>query len=240
MTEQVVMCFSGGKDSALALYALCGRDDCDVVALLTTVTAEYDRISMHGVRRSLLHEQARSLGIPLSEIFLSPAATNEEYEAKFAEMLERFRQKGVRTVAFGDIFLEDLREYRERQLAQLEMQCLFPIWKRDTRELIRTFLALGFGAVTTCVDPRVLDRSFVGREIDCAFLDQLPVGVDPCGENGEFHSFVFKGPLFENPVPFALGEIVLRDSFLFCDLVSESPPEHADGKTAACPVRTAK
>ena len=142
--------------------------------------------------------------------------------------------------AFGDVFLEDLREYRERQLARVDMQALFPIWKRDTRELIRAFVALGFGAVTTCVDPRVLDRSFHGREIDRAFLDRLPAGVDPCGENGEFHSFVYKGPIFEDPVRFSVGEIVLRDSFLFCDLVSESPLEHADGNTVICPVRTAK
>ena len=215
------MCFSGGKDSAMALYELQRAAQFDVVALITTVTESYDRISMHGVRRTLLHQQAASLGIPLEEVSISPQASNEEYEANMGTAFVKYREQGIRKVAFGDIFLEDLKEYREDRLGQLQLECLFPIWKRETRELVETFIDLKFRAFTSCVDPKVLDKTFAGRLIDAEFIASLPEGVDPCGENGEFHSFVFDGPILKFPIPVTTGEIVSRDSFLFCDLVSD-------------------
>jgi uncharacterized protein (TIGR00290 family) len=220
MSEPIVMCFSGGKDSVMTLYELKQKSQFDVVALITTVTESYDRISMHGVRRTLLLQQASSLGIPLQEVTISPHASNAEYEEKMGVAFVKYREQGIRKVAFGDIFLEDLKEYREDRLGELHLECLFPIWKRETRELVETFIDLKFRAVTSCVDPKVIDQTFAGRLIDAAFLASLPEGVDPCGENGEFHSFVFDGPIFEFPIPVTIGEIVSRDSFLFCDLVS--------------------
>jgi uncharacterized protein (TIGR00290 family) len=219
MKQPILFCWSGGKDSALALYELQRTGEYEVAALLTTVTADYDRISMHGVRRALLHEQAAALGLPLHEVFISKQSSNAEYEAEMGKALQQFRERGVETVAFGDIFLEDLREYREGNLARVGMRAVFPIWKRDTRELVRTFLDLGFSAVTTCIDGRVLEASFAGRTIDERFLSDLPPGVDPCGENGEFHSFVFTGPNLARRISFEVGETIARDSFFFCDLV---------------------
>lgn len=222
----IALSWSGGKDSALALRELQRSAQCEVVALLTTVTVGYDRISMHGVRRELLHQQAEALGLPLREVLIAPKAVNVEYEARMGKAFEAFRREGIRHVAFGDIFLEDLKRYREQLLARFDLECVFPLWQRGTRELIETFRTLGFRAVTCCVDPRVLDESFVGRELDESFLRDLPPGVDPCGENGEFHSFVFNGPNFTHPVPFTRGEAVRRDSFLFCDLLMETQTPH--------------
>ncbi len=225
--ERVVVGWSGGKDSALALAEILQGRRFEVAALLTTVTRDYDRISMHGVRRALLHEQARSLGLPLQEVFISRNATNEEYEAAMAEALAGRRAQGITQVVFGDIFLEDLRKYREERLALADMRPLFPIWKRDTTELLRSFMSRGFKAITTCVDTKVLSRDLAGREIDERFLADLPPGADPCGENGEYHTFVYNGPLFRRPVRFTLGEKVLReDRFYYCDLVEP-------GETAA-------
>lgn len=217
--EKILFCWSGGKDSALALHAVQRAGRHEVAALLTTVTAGYDRISMHGVRRALLREQAASLGLPLCEVFISMGATNGEYESRMGEALARYREEGIETVAFGDIFLEDLKDYRERNLARLGMRGMFPIWKRNTRELVNTFMDRGFRAVTSCVDSRVLDHSFAGRVIDEQFLVDLPEGVDPCGENGEFHSFVFAGPNLSRTIGFELGETVVREGFVFRDLV---------------------
>jgi uncharacterized protein (TIGR00290 family) len=205
----------------MALHALLQRSDVHVVALLTTVTEGYERISMHGVRRQLLELQARSLGLPLHEVRIPPQCVNPIYEARMEEALRVYLERGVRRVAFGDIFLEDLRAYRERKLALIGMTPLFPIWKRDTRELIRSFHANRFRAVTVCVDPKVLDPSFAGRELDELFFRDLPPHADPCGENGEFHTFVFAGPIFHSPIPIRTGEIVNRDGFVFCDLLSE-------------------
>ena len=190
-----------------------------VQALLTTVTRDFDRISMHGVRRVLLEQQAASLGVPLHQIFISKGATNEEYETMMGQAFTAYRDLGIASVAFGDLFLEEIRAYRERLLARHEMVGLYPIWKRDTGHLIREFLGLGFKTVVVCVDPAQLDPAFVGRVIDEEFLAQLPPHVDPCGENGEFHTFVFDGPIFNDPVKFSFGEIVHRDSFWFCDLM---------------------
>ena len=221
MPDEVLFCWSGGKDSAMALHALRAAGDCRVAALLTTITEEYDRISMHGVRRALLERQAESLGLPLHAVLIPPQCINATYEARMKDALAQYFALGVRRVAFGDIFLEDLRAYREKNLGQVGMQALFPIWKRDTHELAREFVRLGFRAITVCVDPRVLDASFAGRELDASFFADLPPGADPCGENGEFHTFVFDGPVFQTPIAFRVGEKVLRDGFCFCDLLPE-------------------
>jgi len=236
MVQPILFCWSGGKDSAMALHAL-RQDNVPIAALLTTVTETYDRISMHGVRRELLVQQAQSIGLPLHEVRIPPQCVNPLYEARMEEALRIHYDAGVRTVAFGDIFLEDLRVYREKNLARIAMTALFPIWKRDTRELIRSFHAAGFRAITACVDPKVLDRSFAGRELDASFFHDLPAGVDPCGENGEFHTFVFDGPIFRKPVPVMLGEVVERDSFIYCDLL---PAESSVGAQHCCaPARQA-
>jgi|SRR5215469_3338872 len=214
----ILFCWSGGKDSALALYALLKRDDVQVTGILTTVTDEYDRISMHGVRRSLLLKQRDALGLPLEEVRIPPHCGNRIYESRMEQALRSQLDAGVRTVAFGDIFLQDLREYRERNLASLAMQAIFPIWKRDTRELAREFWDLGFRAIVVCIDPNKLDRGFAGRELTPDFFANLPAGVDACGENGEFHTFVFAGPIFSHPIEVQRGEVVDRDGFAFCDL----------------------
>jgi len=219
--EDVLFCWSGGKDSAMALHALRAVRDCRVTALLTTITDVYDRISMHGVRRALLERQAESIGLPLHPVLIPPQCINATYEARMKEAVSYHFALGVRSVAFGDIFLEDLRAHREKNLAQVGMHALFPIWKRDTRELAQEFVRLGFRAITVCVDPRVLDASFAGRELDASFFADLPLGVDPCGENGEFHTYVFDGPVFKTPIAIRVGEKVLRDGFCFCDLLPE-------------------
>jgi uncharacterized protein (TIGR00290 family) len=205
------------------------RDDVRVAALLTTVTESYDRISMHGVRRELLVRHAQSIGLPLHEVRIPPQCVNSIYEARMEDALRIQYEAGIRSVAFGDIFLEDLRVYREKNLARINMTALFPIWKRDTRELIRTFHESKFRAIAVCVDPKVLDRSFAGRELDESFFRDLPPGVDPCGENGEFHTFVFDGPIFKSPIPVRVGEVVERDSFIYCDLL---PAELAGAQPA--------
>jgi uncharacterized protein (TIGR00290 family) len=211
--------WSGGKDSCLALYEIQKAQSYRIAALLTTVTRDYGRISMHGVRQVLLEKQATSLRLPLHQILISKDATNEEYEAKMVEAFSVYREQGIDSIVFGDLFLEDIRAYREQFLARHRMRGLFPVWGRDTGIFIRQFLELGFRAVVTCVDSKVLDQSFAGRLIDESFLSSLPSDVDPCGENGEFHSFVFDGPIFTAPVEFSLGETVLRESFWFRDLL---------------------
>jgi uncharacterized protein (TIGR00290 family) len=219
--EPVLFCWSGGKDSAMALHLLLQRSDTHVVALLTTITEGYERISMHGVRRELLHRQVQSIGLPLHEVRIPPQCVNPIYEARMEEALRVHLKNGVQTVAFGDIFLEDLRAYREKNLARMGMTALFPIWKRDTRELIRSFHANRFRAIAVCVDSKVLDPSFAGRELDESFFRDLPPKADSCGENGEFHTFVFDGPLFQFPMHVRTGEIVNRDGFVFCDILEE-------------------
>ena len=217
----VLMSWSGGKDSCLALYEIQKARDYQVAALLTTVTRDYDRISMHGVRRVLLERQAASLGLPLHEVFITKDATNQEYETKMEEALAVYREQGIDAVVFGDLFLEEIRAYRDQFLARHNMHGIYPVWLRDTTEFIREFVKLGFRAVITCVDDHVLDQSFAGMLIDEKFLSALPSQIDPCGENGEFHTFVFDGPNFREPVKFSIGERVARDSFWFCDLLPE-------------------
>ena len=230
--EPILFCWSGGKDSALALHSLLRQGDVRVEALLTTVTEGYERISMHGVQRDLLRRQAESLRLPLHEVFIPPQCVNPIYEARMEAAMRHYLDQGIRRVAFGDIFLEDLRVYREKNLARLEMEAIFPLWKRDTRELIREFHSFGFRAVAVCIDPRVLDASFAGRELDESFFADLPPSVDACGENGEFHTFVFDGPLFAQPIEFTAGEVVQRDSFVFCDLLPEKLSKEANSTHA--------
>jgi uncharacterized protein (TIGR00290 family) len=216
----VLVSWSGGKDSALALNEILKSGIYRVVALLTTVTQDYDRISMHGIRRVLLEQQAASLGFPLEKVLIPKNASNEDYEANMERALAKYRAQGVASVVFGDIFLEDLRKYREDKLATVGMKGIFPLWMRDTKELAKSLFSLGFKAITTCVDTNVLGKEFGGRAIDEQFLVDLPAFVDPCGENGEFHSFVFDGPIFNDAVRFSVGEKVLRDKrFYFYDLV---------------------
>lgn len=219
--RSVLMSWSGGKDSCLALWELRRDPGLRVETLLTTVTRDYDRISMHGVRSELLQRQAASLGLPLHTVFIPKGASNADYEAEWGKALSHHRNRGIDQVAFGDLFLEDIRAYRERLLAAHGLRGLYPVWGRDTRRLIREFLRLGFRTVVVCVDPAKLDPRFVGRVIDERFLEELPAGVDPCGENGEFHTFVFDGPLFAEPVAFSFGETVHRDGFWFCDLLPQ-------------------
>ena len=216
---KVLVSWSSGKDSALALYEIQRSGKYEILGLLTTITEDYDRVSMHGVRRTLLQRQVGSLGLPLQEVFLSKDTSNQEYDSKMQEVLSQFQTAGVSSVVFGDIFLEEVRKYREENLSKLGMKGVFPLWKRDTAELAQLFLDLGFKAIITCVDLKVLDKEFAGAIIDKQFLARLPPNVDPCGENGEFHSFVFDGPIFKEKVPYRIGEMVLRDSFCFCDLL---------------------
>ena len=220
--EPILLSWSGGKDCAMALAALVQDPVVRVVALLTSVTDGYDRISMHGVRRALLHRQADSLGLPLLEAVIPPTCTNERYDAVMRESLERARTAfpGLRRVAFGDLFLEDVRTYREARLALAEMEALFPLWRRDTRTLADEFVAHGFRARLVCVDTTQLDGSFAGRSFDRVLLADLPPDVDPCGERGEFHTFVSDGPIFRQPVEYTIGETVLREErFAYCDLL---------------------
>jgi uncharacterized protein (TIGR00290 family) len=209
--------WSGGKDSALVVWTLRG-ELLEPQALITTVTESYERISMHGVRRELLARQAEMLGIPLVEVLIPPSCVNETYEARMAEAFAATPLSGVEAVAFGDLFLEDVRGYREERLAAAGKCGLFPLWGHDTAALAREFLDAGFEATLVCVDPRLLDSSFAGRRYDERLLAELPPGVDPCGENGEFHTFVSAGPIFAEPIACERGEIVERDGFVFCDL----------------------
>jgi len=223
--EKVVFAWSGGKDSAICLYEIQKSGKYEILALLTTITDGYDRVSLHGVPRILVEQQAYSLGLPIEEVFISKASTNEEYESKMRAMLTKFKQAGVSSVVFGDVFLEEVRKYREDNLSGVGMKGIFPIWGRDTTELTRSFITLGFQAIITCIDSRVLDKRFLGRTLDEHFLAELPPNVDPGGENGEFHSFVFDGPIFKERIAYTLGELVLRDSFYFCDLLPKSNRE---------------
>lgn len=224
MSETVLVAWSGGKDSAMALYEVQRDPRYRVLGLLTTITADYDRVTMHGVRRSLLEQQARCLSLPLHQVSISKDASNEDYESAMETAMVRFHERGVTSVVFGDIHLEDVRKYREENLAKTDMRAVFPLWGREARALARTFVDLGFRAIVTCVNSKALDGSFCGRLIDDQFLAELPAHVDPCGENGEYHSFVFDGPVFRQPAQFTVGEVVVRDSLLFCDLTDLAAP----------------
>ena len=227
--EKVALAWSGGKDSALALYELRRSDRYQVVSLFTTVAAEYDRISHHGVRTALLRAQAAAIGLPVEILLLAvtaPGACKPDdtvamgaYERLMEDAMRRYRDAGIRSIAFGDIFLERLRGYRERNLAKLDMTGVFPIWHRETTELVATFVGLGFKADLVCVDAQKLGRAWAGRALDEDFLRDLPAGVDPCGENGEYHSFVYDGPIFHWPVKVVRGTTVQRGAQFFADLL---------------------
>ena len=223
MAEKVLFSWSGGKDSAMALYTISRDQRYEVVGLLTTVTEGYKRISMHGVREALLEQQASSIGLPLSKVFLSKNSSNEEYESRMKEAMLKTREAGVSMVAFGDIFLYEIKKYRESNLAKVGMNGVFPLWAKDN--LPQMFLDSGFKAIVTCVDAKVLDAKFVGRLFNTEFLDELPTSVDPNGENGEFHSFVFDGPIFRKRISYKIGEVIKRDSFYFCDLQPQDVPK---------------
>ncbi len=208
--EKAILNWSGGKDSALTLYKLKQSQNFEIACLLTSISEKYQRISMHGVRVALLEAQAERIAIPLVKMEIPDMPSMEAYEERMRETLYKLKKDGISTSIFGDIFLEDLRAYREEKLAELDIKAIFPLWKQPTDRIIHEFLDLGFKTITTCVNEKYLDKSFVGRVIDVDFLKDLPSNVDPCGENGEFHTFVYDGPIFSKPVEFEKGEIVLR------------------------------
>lgn len=226
MTE-AVLAWSGGKDCALALHEL-RADGHEVAELLTTINREFDRSTMHGVRRELYEHQAAALGVPLNLVSLPPEPSNEAYERLMAEELDRYVRRGLERVVFADVFLEDVREYREHQLDGTGIEGWWPLWGCDTTELVEAFLAAGFQAIVVAADAGVLDDSMVGRPLDPDFLAALPSDVDPCGEHGEFHTFVWDGPVFERPVPVEVGETVTRsvgeDEFHYADLQLDDGP----------------
>lgn len=234
MKPKVIFNWSSGKDSALALYKTLKEDQFEVTSLLTTINKEFQRISMHGVHVSLLEQQAESLGFPLRKMELSKEPSMEEYRKIMSKTLNEIQSQGVTHSIFGDIFLEDLRKYREDQLRSIGMEGVFPLWKINTTDLIHEFLDLGFKTIVTCVNEMYLDKSFAGRIIDKDFINDLPENVDPCGENGEFHTFTFDGPIFKNPIQFEIGEVIKKTYpkpksnpddqdedyiFWFCDLI---------------------
>lgn len=241
--EQTVFNWSGGKDSSLALYHILNDDNYSVELLLSTINGGNKRLAMHGVRQELIQLQADALNIPLHALALPEMPSMEEYDTAIAEVMLQCKSKGFTHSVFGDIFLEDLRDYRVNQLNKVGFKAVFPLWKRDTKELMNEFIELGFKAITVCVKEELLGEEFAGRIIDHEFVRDLPDGVDPCGEYGEFHSFVFDGPIFNTPIPYSVGEKVLKryenpdpDSndcglsnetdpakmgFWFCDLIPE-------------------
>ncbi len=227
MKEKIIFNWSGGKDSALCLYKVLKSHPGQVNCLLTSVSEQYQRISMHGVRVELLETQAKSIGFPLVKMMMPEMPTMENYERVTRSTLSNLKDQGATTCAYGDIFLEDLRAYRETMLTSLNLRALFPLWKISTRDLLKEFIDLGFKTIVVCVNEKYLDSTFAGRVIDNDFIKDLPANVDPCGENGEFHTFVFDGPVFKSPIDFKKGEIVHRtydtstadNGFWYCDLL---------------------
>jgi uncharacterized protein (TIGR00290 family) len=218
-SSRLAVSWSGGKDSALALWTLRREHGLWPSALITTMTDAYARVSMHGVRRALVVGQARAVGVALVEVTIPVGATNDLYEERMSDAFASEELRDVDTVAFGDLFLEDVRAYRETRMQAAGLGTMFPLWQRDTALLAREFIAAGFQAILVCVDPAQLDRSFAGRAFDADLLDELPAGVDPCGENGEFHTFVHAGPILTEPIPCRVGETVERDGFVFADVL---------------------
>jgi uncharacterized protein (TIGR00290 family) len=217
--KRALVAWSSGKDSAYALHLARQDPGLEIVGLLTTVTDAYERVAMHGVREALLDAQAASVGLPLVKVRIPSPCPNEVYERAMGDAMAQALAQGVDHVVFGDLFLADIRAYREKQLARIGMTPLFPLWLRDTGALAREMIADGLSAVLTCVDPKQLDRSFAGRRFDGALLDALPSSVDPCGENGEFHTLVTAGPMFARPLRVRAGEVVERDGFVFADVL---------------------
>ena len=219
MAQKVVVCWSGGKDSALSLFEVL-KSGMDVAGLFTTVTQDYDRVSIHGVRRILLEQQAEMLGFPVEQMMLTKDASGKDYEEEFLAILRSYRNRGVISAVFGDIFLQDVKKFRDELLARIGMHGVYPLWKRDSHALAHEFISLGFKAVITVVDSKVMGKELSGRLYDRRFLADLPAEVDPCGENGEFHTLVYDGPTFNKPVAWTKGEVVFRENrFWYCDLV---------------------
>lgn len=220
MKQPIVMSYSGGKDSSLALYQLFGNPEWEVKRLLTTANSTYNRSSMHGVRTELMQRQAEAIGLPLDTVWLTPEDGGDGYQRKMKEALENYKASGLKHVAFGDLYLEDVRAYRETMNDLVGMQSLFPVWGIPTQEFARNFIELGFKAVVVCVDTTQLDASFCGREFDQEFLNDLPSGIDWCAEEGEFHTFCYDGPIFSKPILFEKGVQTLRDNrFQYIDLL---------------------
>ena len=222
MSHKTVLAWSSGKDSAWTLYTMQQNNEYELLGLLTTFNQEFNRVAMHAVRRELVGLQARAADLELFEVFIPWPCSNNMYESAMAEALIELREnRGVTHIAFGDLFLEDIRAYRERMLQELSLIPVFPIWQQTTPELAREMVSSGLKAKITCVDPNVLSTEFAGRIFDNSFIQDLPEGVDPCGENGEFHTFVYAGPMFNKPIAVKTGEIVSRDGFIFADMVCQ-------------------
>jgi uncharacterized protein (TIGR00290 family) len=217
--RRVILSWSSGKDSAWTLHLLRQMPDIELVALVTTFNSSADRVAMHAVRRSLVHAQAERAGLPLWAVELPWPCPNQQYELLMGEICKRAGGEHVTEVAFGDLFLQDIRSYREQQLRDTGLQPLFPVWHLPTRELADEMICAGVRAKITCLDPTKLDDSFIGREFDRSFLTSLPPGVDPCGENGEFHTFVYDSPAFSHAIPIQMGEVVRREGFVFADVL---------------------
>ncbi|MDH5380268.1 MAG: diphthine--ammonia ligase [Cyclobacteriaceae bacterium] len=227
--KRAVFNWSGGKDSSLALFHVLNEKEFEIATLMTTVNAKYNRISMHGVRKELLYAQGEAIGIPIKEILLPESPSMSEYDNTMKEVLSELKNDRVTHSIFGDIFLEDLRKYREDRLKEVGLKAHFPLWKKDTTQLIHEFIDLGFKTVVVCVKSDVLSEDFTGRVIDNDFLKDLPKGVDPCGENGEFHTFVFDGPIFKHPIAYSLGEKVFKEY--------EAPKDKNDTCFSSTPTR---
>lgn len=218
--KKILFSWSGGKDSALALFEIKKNKTHEISALLTTLTSDYNRISLHGVRRELLERQASVLGFPLETVFISKCASNNEYENEIKKILNKYMGMGVSAVAFGDVDLMDVRKHREKNLKKIGMMGMFPLWKKGALNLANRFIDLGFKSIITCVDSKVLDPKFIGRDFNKEFLNELPSEINPIGENGEFHSFVYDGPIFKEKILFSVGKKVLRNKrFYFVDLL---------------------
>lgn len=217
MAKQTWLSWSSGKDSAWALHELRQSDEYEVTGLFTTINTAFDRVAMHAVRVELLRRQAEAVGLPLHLIEIPYPCSDEQYTAAMTDFMARARLEGVDRMAFGDLYLEDVRRYREARLRDTGIEAVFPLWNRPTRELLETMLDAGLRARLTCIDPRSLPAGFAGRELSRDLLAELPASVDPCGENGEFHSFVFDGPMFAQPIAIEMGEVITRDGFVFAD-----------------------
>jgi uncharacterized protein (TIGR00290 family) len=218
MRKKALISWSTGKDSAWTLHVLRQSNEYEIVGLLTTINSSFDRVAMHGVRRELVEAQAAAAGLPLWNVPLPWPCSNSQYEVVMAETCANAMKAGVQVIAFGDLFLEDVRQYREERMRGIGIDPVFPLWKLDTLQLIRDMWAAGIRCRIACVDPRKLPASLAGRDLDEHVLGEFPAGTDPCGENGEFHTFVYDGPMFANPIPIESGETVERDGFVFIDL----------------------
>jgi uncharacterized protein (TIGR00290 family) len=225
---RALVSWSSGKDSAWTLHVLRQQDEYEITGLLTTVNESAGRVAMHAVREQLLEAQAAVAGLPLWRVPIPSPCSNEQYEAAMRQVLDRARAQHIDAVAFGDLFLEDVRRYREDRMADSGLRLLFPLWQRPTSELAREMIASGLRAVLTCVDPKQLAPAFAGREFNMDLLRDLPVSVDPCGENGEFHSFVLAGPMFRRDIAVTVGEVVERDGFVFADVCPNAPSSSSD------------